>query len=289
MADGIAPAIDKVGAPEPTAPEAKAGAPTMDGSASTAAGLPNSANHEDKPGQPSEADKPEIPDGAGPAVGTPKPVEVKSVPETPVNGATPAGGTPKPELKIQDEPAAAKDSPKEPLVTTGITDPKPSPAASVPEADADAASGAAVTNGNNPAETTAPATHTGPETETVPATAPAPSAVANTRAMSGDAPLLASEPAKPSGPVAPAAPLEAATGDKRNLDREGVPPTAEMESPPPAKKAKVDDVSAETNGGKAVNGKPPARKPGRPRKDKTAAPQVGRTARKTRSQGPAEA
>ncbi|EQL02545.1 hypothetical protein OCS_01736 [Ophiocordyceps sinensis CO18] len=199
MADGIVPAIDKVAAPEPAAPEAEAGAPTMDGSASTAAGLPSSANHEDKPAQSSETDKglqAKVPDGAAPAVGAPKPAEVKSVPETPVNGATPADATPKPELKIPDEPATAKESPEEPVVTTEVSDPKAAPAVSAPESDA---------------------------------------------------------------------------------------------APPPVKKAKVDDVPAQTNGGKPANGNPPVRKPGRPRKDKTAAPMVGRTARKTRSQGPAEA
>lgn len=248
-----------------------------------AAGLSNSASHEDQPGRPSEAN---IADGAGPAVSAPKPVEVKSVPETPANGASPAGATPRPELKIQDEPAAAEDTPQEPTVTTGVTDPKPTPAVSILASDASAA---ATTNGNKPDETATLATHTGPESETVPATAPAPTAVADASVLPAAAPLLTTEPAKTSGAVAPAAPMEPATGDKRHLDKEGVPPMARMESPPPAKRAKVDDAPVETNGGKAANGSPTARKPGRPKKDKMAGPQVGRTARKTRSQGPAEA
>ncbi|KAF7557872.1 hypothetical protein G7046_g5937 [Stylonectria norvegica] len=116
MADGIAPAIDKVGAPEPTAPEAQAGAPTMD---TTKPVLP----------PPVEASKPatekKIPDGAGPAVGAPKAVTVMSVPQTPINNLTPAGGSPRPELKL-DEP---KEPPKaeEATVILGIQEPTSTP------------------------------------------------------------------------------------------------------------------------------------------------------------------
>lgn len=69
-----------------------------------------------------------IADGAGPAVGAPKPVEVLSVPETPVNGTTPAGGTPKPELDVSEE---VKEPPEEePTVLTGIKEPEPTPVVS---------------------------------------------------------------------------------------------------------------------------------------------------------------
>ena len=55
------------------------------------------------------------------------------------------------------------------------------------------------------------------------------------------------------------------------------------------KKAKSDEVSAppagETNGNGSSNGD--AKKPGRPKKEKKVAVSAGRTARKTRSQGPA--
>lgn len=194
------------------APEAKAEAPAP------APGFPGSASHGGVPGQLNEAVKraeSKIADGAGPAVGAPKPVEVNSVPDTPANGATPAGGTPRPELKIQEELAAANDLPKEPVVMTRVADPKPAPAASI-------------------------------------------------EAASGDKRILAGEAARP-------------------------PPAGGADNQPAAKKAKVDGGAAETNGGEAVNGSAQARKPGRPKKDKAAAPPMGRTARKTRSQGPAEA
>lgn len=42
---------------------------------------------------------PALPDTAS----APKPVEVTSVPETPVNTGTPAGGTPRPELNVVEE------------------------------------------------------------------------------------------------------------------------------------------------------------------------------------------
>ncbi|KAI2620643.1 hypothetical protein GGS26DRAFT_303427 [Hypomontagnella submonticulosa] len=75
------------------------------------------------------------------------------------------------------------------------------------------------------------------------------------------------------------------TGEKRKPDETGTGATngdATAEKP-------VDDSPAEkkqkTNGA-ATNGTP--RKVGRPKKDKTATPPVGRTARKTRSQGTAD-
>ncbi|KJZ70905.1 hypothetical protein HIM_09698 [Hirsutella minnesotensis 3608] len=216
MADGIAIAIDKVGAPAPSAPEAKAGAPTVDTS-----GALNSPVKEDHPSLPEKPTN--VADGAGSAVAAPKPVEVKSVPETPVNGATPAGGTPRPELKIVEEPSAAS--------------------------------------------------------------------AATAR--------LASPPANSSEGAAaiPSAPTEPAAGEKRKLGEgtvdDAAPPAAEAGSESPAKKAKVDqEAPAKVNGDAPVVENPPARKPGRPKKDKTAAapvaPAMGRTARKTRSQGPAE-
>lgn len=90
---------------------------------------------------------------------------------------------------------------------------------------------------------------------------------------------------------APEAPAEAARapeeaeeapqpGDKRKAE-EPVPTNREAAN----KKAKTDEVAA---GGPDTNGANGPKKPGRPRKNKDAPPQVGRTARKTRSQGPVE-
>ncbi|KAH7310517.1 hypothetical protein B0I35DRAFT_412022 [Stachybotrys elegans] len=113
MADGIAPAIDKVAEPAPGAPEAQAGVPVVVPSASS---------------KDATETKAAVPDGAGPSVSPPKPVEVMSVPETPMENNTPAGGTPRPVLNLADEPT----------VTTGVEGPKSTPkmsaAEEVPEA-----------------------------------------------------------------------------------------------------------------------------------------------------------
>lgn len=90
----------------------------------------------DRPIPPMEEKK--INGGILHSFGLPKPVEVLSVPETPVNGSTPAGGTPRPELNLTEEPApptpeALKEPVIEPVVMTGVEEPKPSPVASVPD------------------------------------------------------------------------------------------------------------------------------------------------------------
>lgn len=56
-----------------------------------------------------------VPEGAGPAVAAPKPVEVTSVPQTPLDNNTPAGGTPRPELNIQEEKPKEK-TPEAPVI-----------------------------------------------------------------------------------------------------------------------------------------------------------------------------
>ncbi|KAI1351216.1 hypothetical protein F5Y01DRAFT_283737 [Xylaria sp. FL0043] len=69
-----------------------------------------------------------------------------------------------------------------------------------------------------------------------------------------------------------------ATEDAAKPDTNSVENGANGDAEPPEKKLKTN--------GTATNGAP--RKPGRPRKDKTAVAPVGRTARKTRSQGAAD-
>ncbi|PNY23146.1 Uncharacterized protein TCAP_06905 [Tolypocladium capitatum] len=298
-----------VGAPEATALEARGGAPTMDGPPFPA--LCHSAPPGCRPGkldQPDQLDRREnkMPDGAGPAVAAPRPVEIESVPETPVNGSTPAGGTPRPELKIAQEPAPAKESRDAHVFLTEAQEPPPIPTASIPSGEpvSDIVIGNAATSSLNgetkPAKTAAVATHTGPVAEPVPAPAPAHVPMTGPVSIPNPAPAVAPQPANPTGhagslklnePDAPPAPSEPAkpaepsgpmAGEKRKFD------SVARANPPPLpsdKKPKVDDGSAKTNGGA------PAHKagPGRPRKDKKAAPVVGKTARKTRSQGPADA
>ncbi|KND89411.1 hypothetical protein TOPH_05803 [Tolypocladium ophioglossoides CBS 100239] len=320
MADGIAHAVDKVGPPEPTAPEARAGAPTMDGPPFLAVCPPAPPNH-----QPGKLDHPDGPDrrkenkvsvGAGPAVAAPRPVEIQSVPETPVNGSTPAGGTPRPELKIPEEPAPAKESPKDPVFITGLQEPL-STLTAVPRSEpvSELTVGKAATSSLNgkakAAETSAPATHTGPAAEPVPAPAPAHMPITDPASIPDPAPAVAPQPAKPAEhagplklnePAAPPAPSEPSkpaelydpiVGEKRKFDCAAVaatakPLTADRAPPPPLpsdKRPKVDDARAETNGGAPA----PKAGPGRPKKNKKAAPVVGKTARKTRSQGPVDA
>ncbi len=78
--------------------------------------------------------------------------------------------------------------------------------------------------------------------------------------------------------------VEPLAGTKRKAED-----SAEANGDSAEKKTKSDEVSAppaeETNGNGSTNGD--AKKPGRPKKEKKAAVPVGRTARKTRSQGPA--
>ncbi|WZH48225.1 uncharacterized protein QYS62_009394 [Fusarium acuminatum] len=238
MSDGIAPAIDKVGAPEPTAPEAEAGVPTMD---TTKDSL--------------ETAKPEVSKPVGSAGGLsapPKPVEIASVPQTPINNMTPAGGTPRPVLNIEEEP---KETPKNDDENAFVT------------TDADAAS--------------APPTSALKD-------------VSMTDKPTDDKSAAINGASKPEvNDVA-----EVAAGEKRKAEE---PPAATNGSSalaaaekssseePAEKKARVQDVADEPTAtddapldGKQENGKAA-------KKDKKVVPAVGKTARKTRSQGPVEA
>jgi len=96
-----------------------------------------------------------------------------------------------------------------------------------------------------------------------------------------DAPL-------PSPPVEQASQDEAASGDKRKAEEPAATNGGVAE-----KKAKTDSNghAATTNGNDEPAPAPAPKKLGRPRKDKKEKPPVpiGRTIRKTRSQGPVEA
>ncbi|KAM0262750.1 hypothetical protein ACHAQJ_001544 [Trichoderma viride] len=273
MADGIAPAIDKVGAPVPTAPEAQAGAPTLDTAKPEASEIPpapsgitreppiiaeTKAPEEAKPlGEPLK-----IAEAFKLVHQLPRPVEVQSVPETPVNLSTPVNGSPRPELKIPMDPEEPEKPEEEPVVITGIEEPLPTPTASVPNSDI------------------------GPDSIVdKPVT---PNGESKTAEMAG-ALQTSNEEDKSEA-------LDTAIGEKRKLaeaptdaaatDEEAAEKDNSDDSEPADKKAKIDDGETTTNGGAP-------RKPGRPKKDstktkKTAAPVVGQTARKTRSQGPVE-
>ncbi|TFB04700.1 hypothetical protein CCMA1212_003224 [Trichoderma ghanense] len=288
MSDGIAPAVDKVGAPAPEAPEAQAGAPTVDMGADTA--KPEASADTAKPEAPADSsvpsDKPKelpivsdtkAPEDAKDAKDAkpaqeppsmaeafkeshkpPRSVEVQSVPETPVNTSTPANGSPRPELPLSAEPEEPEKPKEDPVLITEVQEPLPTPSASAPGSDVGPDSivdKPATPNGESkPAELMAGALQTG-----------------NAEDKSETSSTAAGEKRKqPDAADADAAADEAAA-EKEDSE----------ESERADKKVKIDD-----NGKAASNGG--TRKPGRPKKDKKAAPVVGKTLRKTRSQGPVE-
>ncbi|KAG9253465.1 uncharacterized protein F5Z01DRAFT_139845 [Emericellopsis atlantica] len=177
-----------------------------------------------------------IPDGAGPAVGAPKPVEVTSVPETPVNQGTPAGGTPRPELNVGG--ATPKEKTPEPNAILGPGNNQPTSAPKEPEEDLAGPDQASMTGEKRKLAT---------ETEAAPADAPA----ATTASTNGNA-------------------------------------KAEEDAERPEKKPKMTEKIADKIHevkDKVTGGEGETKKAGRPKKDKKAPPAVGRTERKTRSQG----
>ncbi|RFU76245.1 hypothetical protein TARUN_5992 [Trichoderma arundinaceum] len=274
MSDGIAPAVDKaratVGAPVPTAPEAQAGAPTMEtAKPEEPVNPPASLETPREPPiiaetkAPEEAEPTEEPLKATEAFKLahqiPRPVEVQSVPETPVNLSTPVNGSPRPELKINMEPEEPEKPEEEPVVITGVQEPLPTPTASIPNSDIgpDSIVDKPVTpNGESKTVEMAGALQTG-------------SAEEKSEALDA---AVGEKRKQPEAPADVSAADEAAA-DKEDSD----------ESEPADKKAKIDNGEATTNGGGPTRGRP-----GRPKKDKKAAPVVGKTLRKTRSQGPVE-
>ncbi|PHH70887.1 hypothetical protein CDD82_6864 [Ophiocordyceps australis] len=219
-----------VGAPEPGAPEAEAGAPTLNGTSTRTAEASKDAQSGPQADEAGNGDDVAKTASTGPlAAVMPKPVEVTSAPETPVNTSTPAGGTPRPELKIAETTSA--------------------PTAAV--------------NGSGKPDDSAPATHTGPEAEPV---------VAPVSVMDAAAAPIVPEPG------APVNGKPTTTGNKRKAD--SLADATDSVSQPTGKKAKTAR-SAPTNGDMA-------KKVGRPKKNKAAPVIVGKTARKTRSQGPVD-
>ncbi|KHN96113.1 uncharacterized protein MAM_05961 [Metarhizium album ARSEF 1941] len=366
MADTNVPAVDKASGLGPGGNKPPAGAPPSEGQPLLAVASAE-AGHAGKPAErsmPPTVAESKMNGGMGHSRGPPRPVEVMSVPETPVNGSTPAGGTPRPELPISEEPApSAPEPPREPAIEpvemTGVEETTSIPATRVPDkkpafsseapkptssgselasapreepgkqqasgfkAPEPATAGSTTTEGmdiDEPEEKQAvPVTHTGPESEPVPAPAPAPAT----------APVAAPPPI--CGEQQPAlfhgGPNDNAVGEKRKLDN-AVPPvggssatarppaedSAAPDSFPPGKKPKLDEnISSDGDAAQtaalvpepdaasaadAASDPAPADtadrhpqtspKNGRPKKEKKLPP-VGKTARKTRSQGPADA
>lgn len=203
-----------------------------------------------EPAEPAKSEEQKIAHGAGPAVSAPKPVEILSVPQTPLNNATPAGGTPRPELKIDEEP---KEAPKqeEPFILEQVQEPLATVSSTAPKDDEPML--------DKPVEE-------------------ATNGASNAASTAGES-------------------TSSAAGDKRKLDEHVEGATngdSKLEGSEPAdKKAKVEEVkdaqANEVDAPPTTNGKV-----GRPRKGSQAekkdkAVAAGKTARKTRSQGPAEA
>jgi hypothetical protein len=275
MADGLAPAIDKVGQPAPGAPEAEAGAPAVP-----------TISEPEKPEVTPEETKVAGLDGAGPKVGLPKPVEVMSVPETPINGNTPAGGTPRPVLNTLEEPTSAPSEP-EPVVMTGVESPaatasesKPEPSAIVEPAAADAP--VAAVNGT---AAPAPATATGAATE-VAATKTQPETDAADEAAKADAETtIAGDKKRKLDEEPSAAPLSAPASSDAPIDKPANISASAINGTgdePAEKKTKIDHDEAVASA-PATNGKAAKKET-----KKVAPPAIGKTARKTRSQGPVE-
>ncbi|KAL7792106.1 hypothetical protein V8C37DRAFT_128934 [Trichoderma ceciliae] len=270
MSDGIASAVDKVGAPVPTAPEAQTVAPAVDTAKPEVS--ENSPPSHEAPREtpviaetkaPEEAkpteDPPKVAEAFKLVHQIPRPVEVQSAPETPVNLSTPVTGSPRPELKIPMEPEEPEKPQEEPVIIEGVQEPLPTPTASAPNSDIgpDSIVDKPVTpNGESKTAEMAGALQTNNAEEKSEALD---TAIGEKRKL-------------------PEAPIDVAAADEPVAEKE-----ESDESEPADKKAKIDDGEATTNGGAPARGRP-----GRPKKDKKAVPVVGKTARKTRSQGPVE-
>ncbi|ATY66264.1 hypothetical protein A9K55_001440 [Cordyceps militaris] len=185
--------------------------------------------------KPVEAVAPALSKSSLSATPFPRPVEVKSVPDTPVNTGTPAGGTPRPVLDISQEPIQKPVSESAKSALTAINE------TTKPESSL-----------NGAAERSAPAPTSAPATATTGSSAPA--------------------------------------SHKRKLEDDA---ETRADSEQSEKKAKLEEgVKSEANCATDAAASAPAsssapRKVGRPKKSKTPAP-VGRTQRKTRSQGNVE-
>jgi hypothetical protein len=212
-----------------------------------------------------------------------------SVPDTPMNGSTPAGGTPRPELEIptekieipksNEDPTENAQKASAPAVTTGVQEPTPTPAPkedSVPEPIKDGPSGP-VTNGKATAEPAEMAGALQIKEEPAPAKPSSlkrkleeeePSEGTNGTSAPKSEPERAVKKAKLDG--TPSAPAEGSNGSSKPDESSAAAATVSSEK---------KEEPEKTNGrAKRGMGK---------RARKIAEAVIGKTARKTRSQGPA--
>lgn len=317
MADGIAPGVDKVGIPPPAASTRDAQAPTSSGlpgaapsfkptSAPTGPSIPglNSIPPSEPPSSSGAAnaglEKSALPSveekklehgagGAGPAPSAPKPVEVMSVPDTPINGSTPAGGTPRPELNIPTEkvemptssaaPTSDAHKAEAPSVTTGVQEPAPTPAVSLPKGESipepikDSPSGPGL-NGKPAGE---PAVMTGAIQSNDDSAPAQPSSLK--RKLEDDKPS-----APLNGDATTSQPEPERAEKKTKLNDSGAAASAPSSKPETNSTSTTTENTANKDSGK-TNGR--AKKGMGKRAKKIAEAVVGKTARKTRSQGAA--
>ncbi|KAG6007395.1 hypothetical protein E4U43_000328 [Claviceps pusilla] len=236
----------------------------------------------------------------GHKLGAPKPVEVTSVPQTPLNGcSTPAGGTPRPELKITEEPAPSAAEPDidpiiEPIVKRDDEVPKASPAASAPQGN----------RGQSPPLTESHQESEAPQAVNESVLPKVSESCSQEESAAVKAPELGAKEPTVNGiagtdepPLKSQAPV---TGRKRKLDEPSDSGTAKLAENPPAtqnaastgKKRKLDKASSIQP--MADDPATAANDPARPslktvrRKREKKPWTVGRTDRKTRSQGPVD-
>jgi hypothetical protein len=211
--------------------------------------------------------------------------------------STPA--TSQPDEKVEEimigGPKTAVDEPK----TASTKDPVAEPSGTkAPELVVDQPVNGAMDVDKPDAKPSAPVTHTGPESESVPAPAPAPPAdpvAAPPPTIPEAPPAAATEPSVSAPAVEPAKSsdlTEPSVGEKRKLEGDAdakidavpanvQPPTenqAATGSLPLDKKAKLDEKATTSNGSDTGNNAKKEKK----------LPPVGRTQRKTRSQGPVD-
>ncbi|KAK3187335.1 hypothetical protein K4F52_003966 [Lecanicillium sp. MT-2017a] len=251
-----------------------------------------------KPQEPEKAPESKPADNAGsagPAHHLPKPVEVISAPETPMDTGTPAGGTPRPELKIASEPL---NKPEQPSVTSGVQEPEPTPKTSVADA-----SKTSIPNGSDAKSSTGASPFAfGALQQEEPrapalATTTAEPKLGEKRKFEDDDKPLEAEAKKPKIDEPPTALGGVNGASSAPASAPAAAPTASAAAAAPAAAAAAPAAPAaapaaapKAEPAPAEAAAPAPKKAGRPKKDKKkpAAP-VGRTQRKTRSQGPADA
>ncbi|KAG5923712.1 hypothetical protein E4U53_003527 [Claviceps sorghi] len=220
---------------------------------------------------------------AGHGLHGPKPVEVTSVPQTPLNGgSTPAGGTPRPELNITQEPAPAAAEPSsepiiEPVVKPADEVSKPSPSTCAPRDSG--CEPLPMTGSHQESETHRPVNESMPPKASGASPAKEPATVEIPESATKE-PTANGIAGRDDPAVEPESP---AVGEKRKLDESAVSAVDNHSAPqsaPPLKKPRLDDAAA------AADQPTWPKAPKRKREKKP--PTVGRTNRKTRSQGPVD-